>query len=187
MSDVAILMCSPSYNSKTAKVGNYVATALQAMSIDAVPINLRELPAEPLLLGDVAHPEIAAAANAVLGADGVVIATPVFKAAYSGLLKVFLDLLPQYALAGKVVLPLATGGSMAHVLALDYALRPVLQSMNPLTVLPSLFLLDKTLIKQNGVDLQVEALTALNKSIHDFADAVSVSGLWAPQRERCIA
>ncbi len=56
----------------------------------------------------------------------MVIGTPVYKAAYSGLLKSLLDLLPQYALAGKTVLPLATGGSTAHVLAIDYALRPVL-------------------------------------------------------------
>jgi FMN reductase len=59
----------------------------------------------------------------------VVVATPVYKAAYSGLLKVFLDVLPQTALKGKLVLPLATGGSPHHMLALDYALRPVLQSL----------------------------------------------------------
>ena len=56
------------------------------------------------------------------------VATPVYKAAYSGLLKVLLDLLPQTALKEKTVLPLATGGSPHHMLALDYALRPVLQS-----------------------------------------------------------
>jgi FMN reductase len=44
-------------------------------------------------------------------------------------LKVFLDLLPQFALAGKAILPIATGGSVAHLPALDYGLGPVLQSM----------------------------------------------------------
>ena len=62
----------------------------------------------------------------VANAQLIVVATPVYKAAYSGLLKVFLDLLPQTALAGKTVLPLATGGSPHHMLALDCALRPVL-------------------------------------------------------------
>ena len=56
----------------------------------------------------------------------VIVATPIYKAAYSGLLKVFLDLLPAEALRGKTVLPLASGGSVAHLLALDYALKPVL-------------------------------------------------------------
>ena len=57
------------------------------------------------------------------------VATPVYQAAYSGLLKVFLDLLPQFAFRGKAVLPIVTGGSPAHVLAVDYALRPVLANL----------------------------------------------------------
>ena len=52
-----------------------------------------------------------------------------YQAAYSGLLKVFLDLLPQFAFRGKAVLPIVTGGSPAHVLAVDYALRPVLANL----------------------------------------------------------
>jgi len=52
----------------------------------------------------------------VAAADVVVVAVPVYKAAYSGLRKVFLDLLPQTALKGKTVLPLGTGGSPHHML-----------------------------------------------------------------------
>jgi FMN reductase len=55
------------------------------------------------------------------------------------LLKVFLDLLPQDGLAGKLVLPVATGGSQSHMLALDYALRPVLASLGPRHILPSIY------------------------------------------------
>src|SRR5207342_199153 len=39
------------------------------------------------------------------------------------------DLLPQFAFRGKAVLPIVTGGSPAHVLAVDYALRPVLANL----------------------------------------------------------
>ncbi|MFF7145596.1 NAD(P)H-dependent oxidoreductase [Streptomyces nodosus] len=84
-------------------------------------------------------------------ADGVVIGTPVYKAAYSGLLKSLLDLLPQYALAGRTVLPLATGGTTAHVLAIDYALRPVLASMGPPHITPGWFTLDKDItVREDG-------------------------------------
>ena len=72
---------------------------------------------------------IAEAIAAVADADAIVVATPVYQAAYSGLLKVFLDLLPQFAFRGKAVLPIVTGGSPAHVLAVDYALRPVLANL----------------------------------------------------------
>ena len=75
-----------------------------------------------LLSADITDPTIAEAVAAVADADAIVVATPVYQAAYSGLLKVFLDLLPQFAFRGKAVLPIVTGGSPAHVLAVDYAL-----------------------------------------------------------------
>lgn len=50
----------------------------------------------------------------------MIIATPIYKAAYTGVLKVFLDLLPTNALAGKIILPIGTGATPAHLLALDY-------------------------------------------------------------------
>lgn len=70
------------------------------------------------------------------------VATLVYKAAYSGLLNVFLDLLPQTALKHKTVLPLATGGSLHHMLALDYALGPVLQSLSAQHILPGVYATD---------------------------------------------
>jgi FMN reductase len=57
-------------------------------------------------------------------------------------LKVFLDLLPQTALKNKTVLPIATGGSPHHMLALDYALRPVLQSLAARHILPGVYATD---------------------------------------------
>lgn len=86
--------------------------------------------------------ELKFAQDQVRQADAVVIATPVYKAAYSGILKTFLDLLPQDGLAGKLVLPLATGGSQSHMLALDYALRPVLTALAAPHVLPGIFATD---------------------------------------------
>lgn len=83
-----------------------------------------------------------------------------YKAAYSGLLKSLLDLLPQYALAGKTVLPLATGGSTAHVLAIDYALRPVLSSMGASHIVPGWFTLDKDVEVDDDGTLTVAPATA---------------------------
>jgi FMN reductase len=77
--------------------------------------------------------------DAVAEADAIVIATPVYKASYTGILKAFLDLLPQDGLKDKLVLPLATGGSQSHLLALDYALRPVLQALDARQVFTSIY------------------------------------------------
>ena len=92
-------------------------------------VDLRTLNPSALLNADLSSADVSNAVKQVALADIVVVATPVYKAAYSGLLKVFLDLLPQEALRGKSVVPLATGGSVAHLLALDYALKPVLGAL----------------------------------------------------------
>ncbi|MET9496239.1 NADPH-dependent FMN reductase [Streptomyces sp. NPDC006552] len=133
---------SPSATSRTGRLLRHVDARLAAGGHEVTSLAVRDLPAEALLRADFGHPAIIDAAARFARADGVVIGTPVYKAAYSGLLKTLLDLLPQYALAGKTVLPLATGGSTAHVLALDYALRPVLTSMGAAHIVPGWFTLD---------------------------------------------
>jgi FMN reductase len=134
---------SPSATSRTARLLRHLDRRLTAHGHEVVALDVRALPAEALLGADVAHPAIREATALFDRADGVVIGTPVYKAAYSGLLKSLLDLLPQYALAGKTVLPLATGGTTAHVLAIDYALRPVLSSMGAAHIVPGWFTLDE--------------------------------------------
>ena len=129
MATIATISSSPSDVSRTDAVLSYVAKRLLSRGHQVTPIVLRDLPAEPLLRGRADDPAIRDAIDVLAAADAVVVTTPVYKAAYSGLLKVFLDLLPQYALRGKTVLPLATGGTPAHVLVIDYALRPVLTSL----------------------------------------------------------
>jgi FMN reductase len=64
--------------------------------------------------------------DAVRGADGLILVTPIFSASYSGLVKSFLDVLEPGSLAGKPVLIGATGGTARHSLALEYAVRPLL-------------------------------------------------------------
>jgi FMN reductase len=173
MPTVIALSGSPSERSKTSGVADYVLRRLAARGGEVAHLRLRELPPEALLRGDTGHPVIADAVAALALADGVVIATPTYKAAYSGLLKVFLDLLPQFALAGKVVLPLATGGSLAHVLALDYGLRPVLQSLAPRHVVHSYFLLEGDLaLDGDALTVQRDAERVLGTILDDFWQAL---------------
>ena len=109
----------------------------------ATEIEVRELPAQALLGAEFGHPAIVAALAQVQAADVVIVATPIYKAAYSGVLKSFLDLLPQDGLRGKTVLPLGTGGSLAHLLALDYALKPVLSALGARHVLDVVYAEDR--------------------------------------------
>jgi FMN reductase len=136
---------SPSARSRSAWLAQLAQTRLEARLRSADTLALRDLPAQPLLAADVRHPAIAAALQSLQRADLVLVATPIYKAAYSGLLKSFLDLLPPDALRGKTVLPLATGGSPAHMLALDYALKPVLGALGARDLLDGVFAADAQL------------------------------------------
>ncbi|MFE2076515.1 FMN reductase [Streptomyces misionensis] len=77
---------------------------------------------------------LAVAQDAVTGADGLIVVTPVFSASYSGLFKSFFDVLDKDALTGKPVLLAATGGTARHSLVLDHALRPLFSYLKAVAV-----------------------------------------------------
>ena len=170
MSSVLIISGSPSATSRTERLARSIAARIEARDVQASLLDVRSLPAEDLLHARFDAPSIIEATARVARADGIVVATPVYKAAYSGLLKTFLDVLPQFALRAKVVLPLATGGSIAHVLAIDYALRPVLSSLDPLHVVNGLFLLDKqiSVLPSGEVQLEPDMDERLNGVLDQF-------------------
>lgn len=77
------------------------------------------------MLAGFAPPALQAALDALQGADGVIAVTPIFSASYSGLFKLFFDLVDRDAFEGKPVLLAATGGTARHSLAIEHAMRPL--------------------------------------------------------------
>ncbi|MFG2827665.1 NADPH-dependent FMN reductase [Streptomyces sp. NPDC048434] len=179
MATVLSVSGSPSATSRTARLLRHLDDRLADEGHHVIPLDVRELPAEALLGADFGHPAIVEATELFARADGIVIGTPVYKAAYSGLLKSLLDLLPQYALTGKTVLPLATGGSTAHVLAIDYALRPVLSSMGAAHIVQGWFVLDRHLAVRDDGALSVDpgAQEGLDQVLAQFSGALGRSPL----------
>ncbi len=176
MASVLILTGSPSLVSRTAALAHHVGDELALAGHDVSSLDVRDLPADALLAASTAVPAIAAAVQAVIGADALVVATPIYKASYSGLLKAFLDLLPQGALAGKVVLPLATGGTIAHLLAIDYSLRPVLASLGARHVTAGRFVLDVHIDHTSGGPVLVDetARECVRRTAVAFREALGV-------------
>ncbi len=86
------------------------------------------------LLTGFPSPRLQAAIDAVLAADGLIAVTPIFSASYSGLFKMFFDLVERDGFAGKPVLIGATGGTARHSLALEHALRPLFAYLNAAVV-----------------------------------------------------
>jgi FMN reductase len=174
MATVLSVSGSPSATSRTSGLLRHLDARLAARGHEVVHLDVRSLPAGPLLAAEVDHPAIASAAAMFDRADGIVIGTPIYKASYSGLLKSLLDLLPQHALHGKAVLPLATGGTTAHLLAIDYALRPVLAAMGAAHIAPGWFTLDRhiTLGDSGAVTVAEESAAGLERVTDQFSVAL---------------
>lgn len=173
---MAILLIggSPSATSRTGRWLENIRIRLEQEGLRVETLQVRDLPAEALLHADFKHPEIVAALQRVERATAIVIATPVYKAAYSGILKTFIDLWPQFGLRGKVVLPLASGGSPAHTLILDYALRPVLASLAPKHVLDSIYAVEHQIVwsEESGLTLDPAIEQRVQIGISDLLEAL---------------
>src|SRR5450830_476906 len=171
---VLLIAGSPSARSRSQALLDSVGHRLQRRGAQVGSVLVRDLTPRALLLADVSESSIAAAAEQVAQASVVVVATPVYKAAYSGVLKVFLDLLPQTALQGKTVLPLATGGSPHHMLALDYALRPVLQSLAAKHIMSGIYATDAQVAVNDSGAYQVNAEIAqrLDEAVNTLVSEV---------------
>ena len=167
---ILLLAGSPSEHSRSAALLDAVHQRLGLRHALIERLHIRDLSPQALLLADVGHKSIRAAISQVETARAIVVATPVYKAAYSGVLKVFLDLLPQSAFKGKAVLPLATGGSPNHMLALDYALRLVLQSLASRHILPGVYATDAQIPKDDEGEYRVadELGTRLDDAVNNL-------------------
>jgi FMN reductase len=84
-------------------------------------------------------PGLTAAVETLAAADGIVAATPIYKAGVSGLFKGFFDVLDNDLLIAKPVAPIATAGTARHALVVDEAMRPLFAYMRALTIPTSVF------------------------------------------------
>jgi FMN reductase len=86
------------------------------------------------LLTGFPKPSLQRVIDDVLGADGLIAVSPIFSASYSGLFKLFFDVIERDGLAGVPTLLAATGGTARHSLALEHALRPLFAYLNANTI-----------------------------------------------------
>lgn len=118
----AVVVGNPKPASRTLTAATYVATQLTGAQPDLV-VDLATLGTAVL---DWSDETVAGLVEQVGKADLVVFASPTYKAAYTGLLKLFLDRFAGGTGLSGLAIPLMLGGSPAHSLAPELALRPVL-------------------------------------------------------------
>jgi len=149
---VAAVVGDPRTHSRTASLASAVAVRLAREIIGGASpdaswrvIDLatdteswgRRPPEEPL----------AAMSNAQI----VVVASPVRRGSYTGLTKLFLDALPDRALAGTTAIPVMVARTPRHALAPDVHLRPLLIELGASCPTPSIFALESRLSNPGAI------------------------------------
>lgn len=136
----AVVVGNPRPGSRTLASATHVARELAGAEPDLV-VDLATVGAGLLDQRDAAVGELV---SQVAAADLVVVASPTYKATYTGLLKLFLDrFAPQQGtgLSG-IAVPLMLGAGPAHALAPELTLRPVLTEIGATVPVRGLYVLD---------------------------------------------
>ena len=160
---IAVVVGNPRPGSRTRRAGEGVAIAVgrlgrqaeRAASIDT--LELAELAPE---LFAPASRRVEAAMATVTSAHVLVVASPTYKATYTGLLKAFLDRFGSDALAGIVGVPVMLGGAPIHALAVEVHLRPLLVELGAACPTRGLFVVESELER---LDATVDAWLAAHE------------------------
>jgi FMN reductase len=145
---VAVVVGNPKPKSRTLEAAVGIANRLSDES-PAMVIDLVEMGARLFDWGD---PQVAATIQAVQTSSAVVVASPTYKAAYTGLLKLFLDRFPSQGLRGITAFPVMLGGAWQHSLAAEVFLKPVLVELGATCPVRGLYLLDSDYENPTGLD-----------------------------------
>ena len=153
---------------------NQLENQFEISKIKTSTLLVRNLLAEDLAFGRYSSPALEYPKKLIEDADGLIIASPIAKSAYTGLLKSFLDLLPRGILSRKVILPLATSNTIAHSLAIDYSLKPVLAELGATNILNSVFAVEDELHQSSsGITADIAVTLRLQTALQDFVGAIA--------------
>jgi MsuE subfamily FMN reductase len=125
--------------SRGSRTSRLIQEVLDRAEESGVEVELLEISTSGVVLCDGRPPEAydgntREIIDKVSAADCYVVGSPMYRGSYTGAFKNLFDLLPNDALAGKVVGLVATGGSDHHFLALEHQLRPLLSFFRAHTV-----------------------------------------------------
>jgi FMN reductase len=133
--------------SSTRLLADRIAERAQALAegrgnaVTITGIELRDITADisTALTSQLITPKMQQAINALGEADGIVVATPVYKAGPSGLFVSFFHALDNDLLIGKPVVLAATAGTSRHALVADDQMRPMFAYLRTLSAPTSVF------------------------------------------------
>ena len=132
------------------------------------------------LLTGFPSPSLQVAIGQVTDADGLIVASPIFNASYSGLFKTFFDVIEHESLDGRPVLLAATGGTARHSLALEHSLRPLFTYLGADTVRTAVYAASEDW-GRSGVPADGSLVQRIDRAARELAGAMAVR---EPHRRR---
>ncbi len=141
---VHVVIGNPRAGGRTTRAGLAVGEALTAFR-DDLSVELLELADYAGEMFDWDAVALGEHVERITAATALVVASPTFKASYTGLLKAFLDRFPAGSLTGVTTVPLMVGAGPHHALAVETQLRPVLVELGATMPTAGLFVVDSDL------------------------------------------
>lgn len=178
MAEIIFLAGGNSVHSRLTGLLDFSTHYLADRGVDSEVIQIHQLPGDALTTADDSHDAIKEANQKVEESQVVFVVSPVYKASYSGVLKTYLDVLPQKAFANKTVVPLVIGGSFGHLLVIDYALKPVLAALGATNILQGVYSLNHQITKLDNHQFALEegVKERLSAVLDTVLDQVKVAG-----------
>ncbi|MEY2831126.1 MAG: hypothetical protein RLZZ574_384 [Cyanobacteriota bacterium] len=170
MSDIVTISGSPFPSSRSLAILDYVQQLSNKHELNITSISVRDLPPEDLVYGNFESLELKKIQRHIEQAKAIIISTPVYKSTYSGVLKTLLDLMPQYAFAKKTILPIAIGGTINHLLSIDYSIKPLLSVMGATHILRGLYIVNSQIQfdDRGEIQLDLDIQERLNTSLQEL-------------------
>ena len=174
MQKVTIIAGGHKIDSRLTGILEFATSYLEENKVEFEVIQVHQLPSQALITADFMNEDIAVARQKVEESKGVIVLSPVFQASYSGIIKTFLDLLPMKSLREKTILPLMLGGSYAHLLVMDYALKPVIANLGATNILTGAYVMDAQIAKEenNTYTLDEDAKVRITSQLMQLVEAV---------------
>ena len=162
-------MGNPRAGSKTlAATRALVETLAEAVGGTALPVvDLADFGGRVL---DYSDGGVAALRAELATVNLLVVATPVYKGSYTGLLKAFLDRYPANGLRGVVAIPVMTGADLGHSMGPDVNLAPLLTELGASVPVRGLYFVTGDMDKVDEV---------VGAAAHEYAAIFSVLGAFA--------
>lgn len=184
---IVVLNGSPRASSRTGHLLGRITKAL-ARHIEAPVRHINLAQSAPALLSSLSREGLTGEGEGLLrqieAADLLVVGTPVYRASYTGALKHVFDLVDRDALAGKIVLLAATGGTALHGLVGEHQLRPLFGFFRAITV-PTVVFATETEIDAVQVSELLEA--RIDRAAQEAAHLLSAARIAAARPEPAIA